>query len=189
MSKDKTSTMAAFRIDIDKWESFKSYASENKTNPSALIKGFIDACLGISEDPPIPSPIPQNEDYQELSDRLDMMTSNLNSRLEFLEVQYQLSVNSEQPDTPKDSDDDPMETLYALRKGIGTENPIPINKLTIEDTKIYLEDVIASNKNQLNRKTKKETILELSRYPHPKGKKWDNNGLNQALAYFNLHWY
>jgi hypothetical protein len=209
MSKDKSennSTMAAFRIDADKWNAFKGYASDNNSNPSQLIKAFIDECLGITDNSLNSPPISQNNDCQELSDRIDALE---NCLMNFFKSnkddwEHQRQIN----DALKDqlgfmasfTEDEEVPTPHEHRMKLLEFEEIGLNldledipqSLTIEDLKIYLEDVIASNKNHTQktlRQSKKETIIKISRYPHPLGKKWDNNGLNQALSYFGLHWY
>lgn len=76
------STLATFRIDADKWESFKAKCSDRNDSASKVLKDFIDSYLNDSSSLSIQSPIINIDSsidncIETLNDRIDARYSDL----------------------------------------------------------------------------------------------------------------
>jgi hypothetical protein len=56
----ETTTLATFRIPVDKWEDFKERAKEENSNASAVLMRFIDGFLAGDELPNAQTGLPAN---------------------------------------------------------------------------------------------------------------------------------
>ena len=82
--------LATFRIESEKWESFKALATSNGSNASAILTQFIETCLDTNQLPSQTSATQSPSNNDNHLDKLEeMIDKRIDTRLEELRSQLE----------------------------------------------------------------------------------------------------
>lgn len=86
----KDKVLATFRLEPEKWESFKALAASHDSNASAILIQFIETCLDTnqlpSQTPPTQTP---STDTTHLDNLEEMIDKRIDKRLDELRLQLE----------------------------------------------------------------------------------------------------